>query len=163
MLAEDRIAVESVTLRLGQRTQATLRGQLGVTALPDPLQLHVDGPLSELVDIGSRVSGAPPVAIQGEGTVALDLTVGGTLNRPQPSGTLTMQSPSLTYGTFAPVTGLSVDALVDPTLITLRTVTAEWQGMSLTADGALPWRVVLDSTQPVPAQGPRRPRAWPRG
>jgi outer membrane protein assembly complex protein YaeT len=157
VLAEDRIAVESVNLRLGQRTLARIRGQLGATALPDPLAVHVDGPLSELIEIGSRASGAPPVAIHGEGTATLDLTVGGTLSRPQPSGTLAMRSPALTYGTFAPVTGLAVDALVDPTLITLRAVTAEWQGMSFSADGALPWRVVLNSTQPVAAQGTATP------
>jgi outer membrane protein assembly complex protein YaeT len=163
VLAEDRIAVESINLRVGQRTQATLRGQLGATALPDPLQLRVDGPLSELMDIGVRASGATPVAIQGEGTATLDLTVGGTLSRPQPNGTLALRSPSLTYGTLAPVTNLAVDALVDPTLITLRTVTAEWQGMSLTADGALPWRVVLNSTQSPPVEGtatPSRLAAW---
>ena len=161
-LAEDRIAFESINLRLGQRTQATLRGQLGATALPDPLQVHLNGPLSELMDIGVRASGATPVAIQGEGTATLDLTVGGTLNRPQPSGTLALRSPSLAYGNLAPVTGLAVDALFDPTVITLRTATAEWQGMALTADGALPWRVILNSSGPPPAQAatPSRLTAW---
>jgi translocation and assembly module TamA len=162
-LADDRIAVDSIDLRLGQRTRATLRGQLGVAALPDPLQLQVDGPLSELIEIGSMAAGAPPAVIKGEGTVAFDVTVGGTLSHPLPSGTLAMRSASLTYGALAPFTGLTVDALVDPTLITLRTVTAEWQAMFVTANGTVPWRVVLNSAQQVPTQGaaaPSRLAAW---
>ncbi len=57
-LAEDRIAVESIDLRFGEQTRATLRGQLGVAALPDPLQVHVSGPLSELTAIGFRAAAA---------------------------------------------------------------------------------------------------------
>src|SRR4029450_10363140 len=110
---------------------AALRGQLGETPLPNPLQVHLEGPLSELIDIGSRASGATPVPIQGDGTAVLDLTVGGTLSRPLSEGTLVMRSPSLTYGSLAPVTDLTVDALVDPTLITLRRRAAEWQGSLL--------------------------------
>jgi outer membrane protein assembly factor BamA/autotransporter translocation and assembly factor TamB len=162
-LADDRIAVDSMDLRLGQRTRATLRGQLGVAALPDPLQVHLDGPLSELLEIGSMTAVTPPAVIKGEGTVAFDLTVGGTLSHPLPGGTLAVRSASLTYGAFAPLTGLTVDALVDPTLITLRTVTAEWQAMFVTASGTVPWRVVLNSAQQVPAQGtaaPSRLAAW---
>ena len=47
---------------------------------------------------------------------------------------------------------LTVDAVVDPALVTLRTVAAGWQGMSLTADGSLPWRVIVSSLQ-APSQG----------
>ena len=59
-LADDRIAVDTIDLRLGKSTRATLRGQLGDTPLPNPLQVHLEGPLSELLDIGSRASGATP-------------------------------------------------------------------------------------------------------
>jgi outer membrane protein assembly complex protein YaeT len=166
-LADDRFAVDSLDLRLGQQTRATLRGQLGVAALPsaepraprpeprtnDPLKVHVTGPISELTAMGFRAAAVTPASIQGDGSATLDLTIGGTLNHPLPAGTLAVRSPSLTYGTFAPVTGLNVDAVVDPTLVTLRSVTAEWQGMSLTADGSLPWRVLVSSAQTPPAQG----------
>ena len=47
-LAEDRISVESIDLRLGQQTRATVRGQLGLSPLQDPLKLQVNGPISEL-------------------------------------------------------------------------------------------------------------------
>ena len=151
-LAEDRIAVESIDLRFGEQTRATLRGQLGIAALPDPLQVHVSGPLSELTAIGFRAAAVAPAPIQGDGTATLDLTVGGTLDHPLPAGTLAVRSPSLTYGTLAPVTSLTVDAVVDPALVTLRTVAAGWQGMSLTADGSLPWRVIVSSLQ-APSQG----------
>jgi outer membrane protein assembly complex protein YaeT len=161
-LADDRVAVDTIDLRLGRSTRATLRGQLGETALPNPLQVHLEGPLSELVDIGSRAGGAAPVPIQGDGTATLDVTVTGTLNRPMPGGTFAVRSSSLTYGSFAPLTSLTLDALVDPTLITLRTAAAEWQGMSLAADGTLPWRVVLSSveTPNQPGVPPSRLSAW---
>ena len=161
-LAEDRIALESIDLRFGEQTRATLRGQVGVATLPDPLQVHVNGPLSELAAIGFRAAAATPASIQGDGTATLDLTISGTLDHPLPAGTLAVRSPSLTYGTLAPVTGLAVDAVVDPALVTLRTVAAGWQGMSLTADGSLPWRVIVSSLQ-APSQGitpPSRLTAW---
>ena len=149
-LAEDRIAAEPIGVLLGRHTRATLRGQLGVSPLPDPLQVHLDGPLSELLEIGARAGDSMPPSIQSDGTATLDLTIAGTIGRPRPGGTLAVRSPSLTYGTLAPVTRLAVDAAIDPTLITLRAVTAEWQDMSLTADGTLPWRVVLSSVPVVP-------------
>jgi outer membrane protein assembly complex protein YaeT len=161
-LAEDRIAIDSIDLRLGQQTRATLRGQLGTAALPDPLKIHVTGPISELTAMGFRAAAIAPAPIQGDGSATLDLTIGGTLDHPLPAGTVAVQSPTLTYGTFAPVTALDVHAVVDPTLVTLRTVTAEWQGMSLAADGSLPWRVIVSSAQVPPAQGTQLSRlaAW---
>jgi outer membrane protein assembly factor BamA len=149
-LARDQIVVDSVDLRAGQRTRATLDGQLGETILPEPLRLQLNGPISELIEIGSGAAGVAPVPVQGEGTARLDLTVGGTLGRPLPNGNVVVRSPSLQYGTVPVLTGLALDASIDPTLITLRTVAAQWQGASLGAEGALPWRVVLRSMQSSP-------------
>lgn len=140
----DRMAVNALDLRIGQSTRATLGGQLGVTPLPDALRLHLDGPLSELIDIGTRTVSARPVNVRGQGTATLDVMVGGTLDHPLPTGTLTVRSPSLEYGTFPAVSDVNLDASIDPTIITLRTFAARWQGASIGGEGLLPWRVVLE-------------------
>jgi len=152
-LAEDRIAVDGVDLRIGQHTRATLGGQLGVTALTDALRLHLEGPLAELIDIGARSGGAEPLAVRGDGTATLDLAIRGTLAHPQPDGSVVVRSPSLAYGTLPPATALALDATIEPTLITLRTFEAQWQGASLNAGGTVPWRVVLRSVQTPPEPG----------
>jgi outer membrane protein assembly factor BamA len=152
-LAEDRIAVESIDLRIGQHTRATVNGQVGVTALPEPLHVRLDGPLSELMDIASRTAGYAPVPVRGDGTAALDLTVDGTLDHPRPSGTFLVRSPSVEYGSLAPVTSLTLEATIDPTLISLRTLAGQWQGASIGGHGELPWRVVLRPVQAKPEPG----------
>ncbi len=144
-VAEDRLSTESVDLRVGERTRVTLGGQLGATAPTEPLRFHLDGPIAELIDIGSRTALVAPVAVRGDGTATLDVTVEGTLHHPQPRGNLVVRSPSLAYGTLSPVTSVALDATIDPTLITLRTLTAQWQGTSVGAQGTLPWRVVVSS------------------
>jgi hypothetical protein len=45
-VATDRIAIDSVDLRIGQQTRATLGGQLGTTTLAEPFKVHLNGPLS---------------------------------------------------------------------------------------------------------------------
>ena len=72
---------------------------------------------------------------------------------PQPDGSLVVRSPSLAYGTLPAVTALALDATIEPTLITLRTFDAQWQGASLNASGTVPWRVVLNSVQTPPEPG----------
>ena len=151
-LAQDRIAVESIDLRVGRHTRATVEGQLGVSSLPNPLRLHLDGPLSELIDIASRTARDVPVPVHAEGTATLTVTVDGTLGHPRPTGGFTVRSPLLEYRSLAPVTGLTLEATIDPTLITLRTLSAQWQGATLGAEGALPWRVVLGSVQAQPGR-----------
>src|SRR4029453_9155131 len=69
---------------------------------------------------------------------------------PLPKGALAVGAPLLTYGSLSPVTGLTLEAAIDPTRIALRTLTAEWQGASLGGAGVLPWRVVLSELQPLP-------------
>src|SRR5262249_52228427 len=81
--------------------------------------------------------------VRSDGTAALDLTVGGTFDQPMPTGSLVVRSSSLEYGTLAPVTNLTLDATIEPTLITLRSIGAKWQGMSLGGEGVLPWRGIL--------------------
>ena len=109
------------------------------------------------MSIWSQTSGAATVPVRGDGSVTLDLTVGGTLNHPLPTGTLAVQSPSLEYGTFAPATGIALDAVIDPAVISFRTLTANWQGASLAAQGTLPWRVVLASVPATSKTGTRPP------
>jgi outer membrane protein assembly complex protein YaeT len=144
-VTDDRIAADSLDLHVGQRARATVAGQLGVTTLSNPLRIRLDGPISELIEIGSRTAGIAPVAVRGEGTATLDVTVDGTLGHPLPAGRLAVQSPSLEYGSLAPISGLVLTADIDPTLITLRSVAAGWQSAALTGSGTLPWRVVLAS------------------
>jgi len=152
-VSEDRIAVASVDLRIGERTRATIDGQLGVTALPEPLKVRVESPLAELVDIGSRATGTAPVLVRGDGTAMLDLAVTGTLGHPLPNGTLAVRAASLEYGALAPFTNLRLEAAIDPAVITLPALAAQWQGASIAGDGALPWRVLVGSTQ-LPSLAP---------
>jgi outer membrane protein insertion porin family len=144
-MTDDRVAVDALDFRVGESTRVTLTGALGRAVLAQPLRLRVDGPLSELIAIGSRVGGAASVPVQGDGTATLDVSVGGTLARPQPTGTLALRSPSLQYGAVAPLTDLTLDAVIDPTFITLRAAEARWQDASVRGDGTLPWRVVLSA------------------
>ena len=152
-IGDDGLVADTVDLRIGQRTRATLSGQLGVSQAQRALQLHLEGPLSELADIGARSAGTPPVNFRADGTATLDLAVRGTMEHPLPVGTLTVRSPSLAYGAMPAATDLTLDASIDPTLITLRALTGRWQGVSMTGQGALPWRVILSS---APARFP----AW---
>jgi len=149
-LSEDRVEVDGVDLRIGQRTRATVNGQLGVTVLPGPLRLHLEGPLSELIDIGSRTAGAKPLPARADGTATLDLIVGGTFDHPLPGGSLAVRAPSLEYGSLAPMTNVTLDAVIDPTLITLRTLAAQWQGASFGGEGSLPWRVLVGPMLALP-------------
>jgi outer membrane protein insertion porin family len=146
-VTHDRIAVDPLELRAGERTRVTLAGQLGITTLPGLLRLHLEGPLAELIDIGVRAARIEPLLVRGEGSASLDVVVEGTLRHPRPNGNLVVRSPSIAYGTLAPATSLELDAIIDPTLITLRTLAAQWQGASLRSEGVLPWRVVLSSMQ----------------
>src|SRR5262249_52893903 len=138
-LGEDRIGVDAVDLRIGQRTRATLDGQLGITALENPLRLRADGPLSELIDIGSRTAGAAPVIVRGAAPATLDLAGGGTFGHPLPNGTLAVRASSLDYGSLAPMTNLTLDATIDPTVITVPAFGVQWQGASLGGHASLPW------------------------
>lgn len=147
-VSDDGLAADAVNLLIGQQTRATLVGQLSAAEANRSLQLRLEGPLSELIDIGARSTGGAPASVRAAGTVTLDLTVRGTLEHPLPTGNLIVRSPSLAYGTIPAATDLNLDASIDPTLITLRTVAGRWQGASVTGEGALPWRVVL-SSQPA--------------
>jgi outer membrane protein assembly complex protein YaeT len=156
-LAKDHLAVDAVDLRIGQRTRATVDGQLGaVAASPEPLRLHIESALSELADIGSRAFGATPSPVRAEGTAALDLSVGGTFDHPLPTGSLAVRASSLEYRSLGPMTNLTIEAAIDPTLVTLRTLGVQWRGASFGGEGTLPWRVLVSPTrapsEPSPLQ-----------
>jgi len=156
-LAKDHLAVEALDLRIGQRTRATVDGQLGaVAASPEPLRLHIESALSELADIGSRAFGATPSPVRAEGTAALDLSVGGTFDHPLPTGSLAVRASSLEYPSLGPMTNLTIEAAIDPTLVTLRTLGVQWRGASFGGEGTLPWRVLVSPTrapsEPSPLQ-----------
>ena len=161
-VAEDGVEVGNLALHIGERTRVTAGGRLGIAAVPDPLRLHVAGPVPELIAIGARLGGATPILVTGEGTATLDLTVTGTLGRPLPAGSLVIRASSLHSGTVPPVTSLAADAVIDPTGITLQSLSAVWQDAELRARGTLPWRVVLSSLHTPPASGGQSPRlaAW---
>ena len=132
-VVEDRVAVDALDLRVGERTRATLSGQLGNALVPASLRLRVETPLSDWM------------AVRGDGAATLDVTVAGTLSHPLPNGSLAMRASSLEYGALAPITNLRLDAAIDPTVITVPSFTAHWRGSSLAGNGAVPWRAVLSS------------------
>ena len=149
-LDADRLAVDSLDLRIGQQTRATFGGQLGTATVAEPLRLRLTGPASELIEIGSRTAGATAIPVRADGTAVFDLTVGGTFSHPLPSGNLAVRSSSLEYGSLAPITNVTLDVVIDPTLVTIQTLAGQWQGASLDGRGTLPWRVVVSSMLSAP-------------
>jgi outer membrane protein insertion porin family len=157
-LSSERVATTPLALRIGESTRARLAGAIGLRPTSEPLTLVVDGPLSDLVAAGAQLTTEP---VSAEGTLALDVRVTGTLDNPVPSGTLTSRASSIRIGELPPVTGVVLDARLEPTRVVLQSLAAVWQCATVTADGAFPWRLVVPtSPSEAGASAPKWGATW---
>ena len=143
-LGSDRLAVTPLFVRIGSDTHARVSGVLSRGAISDPLTLTLHGPLSDLLALGAPYLPAGP--LNADGRLQLDLRVSGTLETPDPSGTIAIRAASVQYGDLPPLTGVSLDGRIEPTRLTLQGLEAAWQQAALRAEGALPWRLIA----PIP-------------
>ena len=137
----ERFVVTGVSLRVGGSGHARISGSLGAEPTSDPLRITAGSPLSELVAL-ARPQLPADVSVAADGTVALDLAVGGTLPAPLPNGTLSVRAARVAYGDLPPATDLVVDARVEPARIVLRSLGAAWQQATVSADATVPLRLI---------------------
>jgi outer membrane protein assembly factor BamA/autotransporter translocation and assembly factor TamB len=152
------LTATAVGLRLSDRTHVQLSGALGVTGGREGLNVHAEGPLSDLLAMASPAM--PDLSIESQdANIGLDLHVGGTLLAPQPSGTLALRAASLRYADQPPLTDVAVDARIEQTRIAIQSIAASWLGATVRGDGTLPLRMIVpvrlkpDITAVTPANG----------
>ncbi|HEX7794331.1 MAG TPA: translocation/assembly module TamB domain-containing protein [Vicinamibacterales bacterium] len=153
----DALTATAVGVRLGDRTHVQLSGALGVTGGREGLNVHAEGPLSDLIAMASPAM--PDLSIEAQdANIGLDLHVGGTLLVPQPSGTLGLRAASLRYADQPPLTDVAVDARIEQTRIAIQSIAAGWLGATVRGDGTLPLRMIIpvrlkpDTTPIVPVR-----------
>jgi outer membrane protein assembly factor BamA len=143
-VSPDRITAEHVDLVVGQTTRVQMVGTLASSSrwvAAAPLRLQVNGPLSDLTAIaGPLLPSETPIGA--DGTLALDLSVAGTMRAPEPSGSLTLRAAAAGYGELPPATDVALTATVDRARIVLQTFDATWQKARLSAQGVLPLRLL---------------------
>jgi len=152
------LTATAVGLRLGDRTHVQLSGALGVNGVREGVNVHAEGPLSDLLAMASPAMPDLPIEAQNS-NIDLDLHVGGTLLAPQPSGTLALRAGSLRYGDQPPLTDIAIDARIEQTRIAIQSIAASWLGATVRGDGTLPLRMIVpvrlkpDTTPVTPASG----------
>ena len=156
-VAPDALTATALGLRVGEQTHVQLSGTLGVNAVREGLNVHAEGPLSDLLAMAAPAM--PDMSIEAqESKVSLDLRVGGTLLAPQPSGTLTLAAASLRYADQPPLTDVAVDARIEPTRVAVQSIAANWLGARLQASGTLPLRMIVP--EPAPRSAATGIAAW---
>ena len=148
----DSIRASPTRLRVGRETELRLQGALAHTDAREGLDLRVDGPLPEILEVAGPL--LPDWPLQADAAQAtLDLHVGGTIRAPQPAGTMTVRAASLRYADNPPLTDVALDAGIESTRIALRSLAARWQGATLAAAGVLPLRMMAPEPAPAGAAG----------
>jgi outer membrane protein insertion porin family len=136
------LTATAVGLRLGDRTHVQLSGALGVNSGREGVNVHAEGPLSDLLAMASPAM--PDLSIEAQNSnIDLDLHVGGTLLAPQPSGTFALRAGSLRYADQPPLTDVAVDARIEQTRIAIQSIAANWLGATVRGDGELPLRMIV--------------------
>ena len=134
-------------VRVGRETQVRLQGTLSANGAPTGIDVQVESAIADLLSLAAPALPELPIEA-GTSRVKLDLHVGGTLAAPQPSGTLALEAASVRYADIPPFSDVTVDARIEPARIALNTVTARWQGASLSAEGAIPFRMIVPPPRP---------------
>ena len=149
------ITATPLYLRVGRETEVQLKGSLATEVGREGIDMRVQGTLADLLDVGALVLPDLPIEA-GHSPFDLNLHVGGTLTTPQPSGTLVLEASALRYGDLPPLSDMRLNARLEPARIALDTLTARWEGASLTAEGVLPVRMIV----PEPPRGATGMAAW---
>ncbi len=134
-------------VRVGRETEVRLQGALSANGAPTGIDVQVESAIADLLSLAAPALPELPIEA-GTSRVKLDLHVGGTLAAPQPSGTLALEAASLRYADIPPFSDVILDARIEPARIALNAATARWQGASLSADGAIPLRMIVPPPRP---------------
>ena len=130
-------------LRVGTQTAVQLQGTLGLNDVRDGLNVRVDGPLSDFLTMAASAM-PPDVRIEADQSrVNLDLHVGGTLQAPQPTGTLSFGAASLRYSDEPPLTEVVVETRIEPARVAIQSIAANWLGARIQGDGNIPLRLIV--------------------
>ena len=134
-------------VRVGRETQVRLQGTLSANGAPTGIDVQVESAIADLLSLAAPALPELPIEA-GTSRVKLDLHVGGTLAAPQPSGTLAVEAASLAYADIPPFSDVHLDARIEPARIAINAVTARWQGARLSAEGAIPFRMIVPPPRP---------------
>ncbi len=110
--------------------------------------LHVEGPLSDLTALAAPYM--PASSIEADGSLTIDLQVGGTITAPEPGGTATLRAASVSYADLPPATQVALDARIEPSRVLVDSVTATWQQAALSAKAELPLSLLAPGTFGTP-------------
>jgi outer membrane protein insertion porin family len=146
-LEPNAVVATPLRIRVGRETDVRLQGALSATVERDGVDVRVEGTLADLLEITAPVRPNLPVEIE-RSRVNLDLHVGGTLTTPQPAGTLSLEADGVRYDDLPPVTGVVLQARLEPARIALQSLTALWQGATLAASGEVPLRLIVPEVAP---------------
>ena len=149
------VTTTTLSLRLGRETRVRLQGALSRNTALEGLELQLDGALSDLVALAAPI--VPEVSIDADGTIGIDVRVGGTLLAPEPEGTITVRDAALHYSDherdLPPLTEISLSGRIEPASIVLQSLDARWQGARIAAEGALPFRMIAPEPPPAGTAG----------
>jgi outer membrane protein assembly complex protein YaeT len=144
----NRIEVRALQVRVGKAIMARASGSLGREQSTERLEVHVEGPLSDVTALAAPYLPASP--IHADGSLTIDLQVGGTIATPEPTGAATIRAASLSYGDLPPATQLALDARFEPSLVLVDSFTAIWQQAALSAKAQLPLALLAPGTFGTP-------------
>jgi outer membrane protein assembly complex protein YaeT len=137
--------IEAHDLHIRARNlQAHASGSLGREKTTDRLELRIEGPLADVTALAAPYLSATPV--KADGSLNINLQVAGTMTAPEPAGTATLRADRMSYGDLPPVTGLSVDARLEPTRVLVDSLAATWQQAALSAKAELPLDLLAPGT-----------------
>ena len=134
-------------VRVGRETHVRLQGTLSANGAPTGIDVQVESAIADLLSLAAPALPELPIEA-GTSRVTLDLHVGGTLAAPQPSGTLAVEAASIAYADIPAFSDVHLDARIEPARIALNAVTARWQGARLSAEGAIPFRMIVPPPRP---------------
>lgn len=137
------LVVEAMNLRLGD-TDVRIGGRIGMNR-PGSMQASLDGQLTDLMAVVRAVpSGAErqPRALDAAGTIMLDLTATGTLDRPVLDGDLTVASSNVAIFNLPPMTGASLRATYRDGAFAIERFESEWQEAHIAASGYVPLQLL---------------------
>ena len=143
----DALSSTPLLVRVGRETVVRLQGALSANGARTGIDVQVESAIADLLSLAAPALPELPIEA-GTSRVKLDLHVGGTLAAPQPSGTLALEAASLGYTDIPPFSDVILEARVEPARIALNRATARWQGASLSADGAIPLRMIVPPPRP---------------
>jgi autotransporter translocation and assembly factor TamB len=141
------LSTTPLLVRVGRETAVRLQGALSAKGALTGIDVEVESAIPDLLSLAATAFPDQPIEAV-TSRVKLDLHVGGTLAAPQPSGTLALEAASLKYADIPPFADVVLGARIEPERIAFDTLTARWQGASLSAVGAIPLRMIVPPSRP---------------